>query len=218
MSALHARESFTGVKKMKKTIKFNDFFDFMAEHESFNETLIEFSGMKREQVKDILLKYGKNPQNPDIEVIIEERTEEDKGLFLPTGYSIYIDGASRGNPGPSGIGAVIYDGKDEIKKIYKYIGEGTNNEAEYEALILALKEAIDLKYFSVKVFSDSELLVKQINGDYRVLDSKLEKLFNKAYKEINPEPMESVVPRDYLIYAMFQLASTYPRAGLLTSP
>lgn len=170
---------------MKKTIKFNEFLEFIAEHEGFIETLDEFSGMTREQVKEILLKYGKNPENPDIEIIVEERKEKHKGLFLPTGYTVYIDGASRGNPGPAGAGVVIYDGKEEVKRVSKYLGEATNNEAEYEALILALKEAIGLKYYSIRVFSDSELLVKQINGDYRVLNPNLEKLYKKAYKEIH---------------------------------
>ncbi len=170
---------------MKQMIKFNDFLEFIAEHENFDETLSEYSGMTKEQIKAILLTHGKNQNNPDIEVIIDERKDDEQGMFLPTGYTVYIDGASRGNPGPSGAGAIIYDGKDEVKKLTKYLGEGTNNEAEYEALIMALKEAVDLKFFSVRFFSDSELLVKQINGDYRVLDSKLEKLYTRAYKEIH---------------------------------
>lgn len=170
---------------MKKTIKFNDFLEFIVENESFKKTLEEFSGMSKAEIKAILLKHGSSKDNPDIEVIIDERQETQVGLFLPSGYHIYIDGASRGNPGPSGIGVIIYDGKEEVKKIKKYIGEGTNNEAEYMALIEAVKEAIKLKFFSIRVYSDSELLVSQINGDYRVLDPKLSKLYQRAYKEIH---------------------------------
>jgi ribonuclease HI len=170
---------------MKKTIKFNEFLEFIAKHENFPETLSEFSGMKKEDIRDLLLKHAMNKDNPDIEVIIDERAGDQTKLQQPSGYAIYIDGASRGNPGPSGIGIVFFDGKDEVKRIHEYIGEGTNNEAEYQALIRALQEAIKMQYFSVRIFSDSELLVKQIKGEYRVLDSKLEKLYTKAFKEIH---------------------------------
>lgn len=170
---------------MKKTIKFNEFLEFIANTESFKETLLEYSGMSRDEIKAILLTYGKNPENPDVEVVIDERKDTVVGLFAPTNFIIHIDGASKGNPGPAGVGVVIYDGKEEVKRIKKYIGEATNNEAEYEALILALKEALALKFYSVRVFTDSELLVKQINGEYRVIDPKLEKLYTKVFKEIH---------------------------------
>ena len=170
---------------MKKTIKFNELLEFIAEHENFAETLSEFTGMNKEGIRDLLLKHGKNLENPDIEVIIDERMGEQAETSLPTGYTIYVDGASRGNPGPSGIGIVIFSGKDEVMKISEYIGDGTNNRAEYEALIRALKEATKLQYFSVRIYSDSELMVKQIKGEYRVLDSDLEKLYKKAFKEIH---------------------------------
>ena len=98
-----------------------------------------------------------------------------KKLFL------YTDGGSRGNPGPSGIGVVILDSaKKKVKQLYKYIGETTNNIAEYNALIQGLEEALTLKANEVVVCLDSELLAKQLNGEYRVKDSDLRPLFEKA--------------------------------------
>ena len=81
---------------------------------------------------------------------------------------IFIDGASRGNPGLSGIGVVFFENKKIVKELYKFIGETTNNIAEYTALIYALQEALINRYEQITVKSDSELLVKQVNGDYKV--------------------------------------------------
>ena len=85
---------------------------------------------------------------------------------------IYTDGGSRGNPGPAGSGAVVYDGKKKIAEISKYLGTQTNNFAEYEALLLAL-EAARQEFGSpvekkVEVRMDSELIVRQMTGLYKV--------------------------------------------------
>jgi ribonuclease HI len=109
----------------------------------------------------------------------------------------YIDGASHGNPGPSGIGVVVCD-KDNnvIGNISEYIGEGTNNIAEYNALVYSLQEAIIRKASSVFINTDSELLVKQLNGEYKVKDEKLRYLFNqiirllKCFKEVQLNHIE----------------------------
>ncbi len=90
---------------------------------------------------------------------------------------INIDGASRGNPGGSGLGVVVYDSHgSEIKRLSEYIGITTNNIAEYTALIYALQEALILRVKNVAVFSDSELLVKQVNGEYIVRNEDLKRL------------------------------------------
>jgi ribonuclease HI len=93
---------------------------------------------------------------------------------------IYSDGASRGNPGPSAIAfiALTEDGK-MLKRFSKYVGTKTNNQAEYEALISALEFACE-KADHVVCHMDSELLVKQMNRDYRVRDAKLKGLWLKA--------------------------------------
>ncbi|MBN2452824.1 MAG: ribonuclease HI family protein [Candidatus Omnitrophica bacterium] len=94
---------------------------------------------------------------------------------------LYADGGSRGNPGPSGIGAIILDSdKRKLKEIFRYIGEATNNVAEYNALICGLEEASALGATDIVIYLDSELLVKQLNGEYKVKDTNMKTLFDKA--------------------------------------
>ena len=83
-------------------------------------------------------------------------------------FEIYIDGASKGNPGPSGIGVVICEGTKAIKNISTYIGHATNNIAEYTALIYALQEALILKAEALTIRTDSQLLARQLNKVYKV--------------------------------------------------
>jgi ribonuclease HI len=99
---------------------------------------------------------------------------------------LYTDGASRGNPGPAGIGVLVENpsGK-KLAEISEYIGKDTNNFAEYRALLAGLNKAKDLGARSVRVKSDSELLVKQIHGHYRVKNKNLIIVFNKCRSLIN---------------------------------
>lgn len=91
---------------------------------------------------------------------------------------IYTDGGARNNPGPAGIGAVIRDENGKvIKSISKYIGEATNNQAEYMAVIEALKKAKELAAAELEFYLDSELVVKQLNRAYKVKDPDLAPLF-----------------------------------------
>lgn len=99
-------------------------------------------------------------------------------------YIIHTDGGSRGNPGPAAIGVVIEAGDKSLKKEYgEYIGETTNNEAEYRAVIFALKKLKALigkdkaAEADVLVHTDSELLTKQLNGEYKVMDSNIKDWF-----------------------------------------
>jgi ribonuclease HI len=94
---------------------------------------------------------------------------------------IYCDGGSRGNPGPAGIGVVILDAKKKkLKELWKYIGETTNNIAEYTALIHGLEEAANLKADEITIHMDSELVVKQLCGEYKVKSADIRPLFEKA--------------------------------------
>jgi len=94
---------------------------------------------------------------------------------------IYTDGSSLGNPGRAGIGVIIYDSdRALIKKISKFVGTATNNVAEYLALIYGLQEALALKAREVECFLDSELLVRQLKGIYKVRDSKLGLFYNQV--------------------------------------
>ncbi|MBU3911110.1 MAG: ribonuclease HI family protein [Candidatus Omnitrophica bacterium] len=93
---------------------------------------------------------------------------------------IFIDGASRGNPGPSGIGMVFFDqDKKVVKKLFKFIGNATNNVAEYMALIYALQEALIERYEDIVVKSDSELLTMQLRGEYRVKNENLKPFYEQ---------------------------------------
>lgn len=94
---------------------------------------------------------------------------------------IYADGASHGNPGPSGIGVVVCDEKGgTIKNISRYIGETTNNVAEYTALIYGLQEALILRADEVIINVDSELLAKQLKKEYRIRDAGLKILYGQV--------------------------------------
>jgi len=91
---------------------------------------------------------------------------------------LYTDGASLGNPGRAGVGVIVYNqNRDVIKKVTEFIGITTNNVAEYMALIYALEEALYLRAKEISCFLDSELLVKQLKGSYKVKDSKLKLLY-----------------------------------------
>ena len=94
---------------------------------------------------------------------------------------LYTDGASRGNPGPAAIGAVIKDGQGRVlARISRRIGRTTNNQAEYQAIVAALEKALGLGAASVEVKSDSELAVRQINGRYRVKNTGLRPLHQRV--------------------------------------
>jgi len=100
--------------------------------------------------------------------------------------TIFTDGGAKDNPGPAAIGAVIYKDGQKIKEYSEFIGKATNNEAEYKALIFALKKVKSLygkdkiKNVKLKANTDSELMEKQLNGTYKVKDKKIQPLFLKA--------------------------------------
>lgn len=87
---------------------------------------------------------------------------------------IYTDGGSRGNPGPAAIGAVIKNPEGEVlAEISEYIGETTNNQAEYQAIIAALEKACEMGATSADCFLDSMLVVKQVSGEWRIKEPTL---------------------------------------------
>ena len=93
---------------------------------------------------------------------------------------IFIDGACSGNPGKAGIGVVINHQGKTVKEVSKAIGEATNNVAEYSALVYALQEALVMKARELQVFTDSELLFRQVTGAYKVKNEKLKFLFDQV--------------------------------------
>lgn len=96
-------------------------------------------------------------------------------------YSLFVDGGSRGNPGPAAIGAVLADGAGEVlEEVSDRIGDSSNNVAEYQALITGLETALDRGVRILEVFSDSELMVRQMNREYKVRNEQLKELFMQA--------------------------------------
>ena len=96
--------------------------------------------------------------------------------------TIHIDGGARGNPGPAGVGVVIQDTANDkyLHEAGYFLGEATNNVAEYQGLIRGLQVATELGATRILVVSDSELMVKQINGQYRVKAANLKPLYQQA--------------------------------------
>ncbi len=101
--------------------------------------------------------------------------------------TLYVDGAARGNPGPAAIGYAIYDSSGKlIEEGAKRIGRRTNNEAEYEAILWGTQKVLDRSCDHLTVFSDSELVVRQVNGEYATKDDRMRILAEKvkAYRRL----------------------------------
>jgi ribonuclease HI len=97
----------------------------------------------------------------------------------------YIDGGSRGNPGPAGYGVQIVDGDGQVlAEIHRALASATNNVAEYHGLLAALEWALDRGLRSLHIRSDSELLVRQLKGEYRVKNPGLQPLYVEARDHI----------------------------------
>ena len=100
----------------------------------------------------------------------------------------YIDGGSRGNPGPAGVGVYI----PGVVRIAEFLGTGTNNFAEYSALLTALRFAIFYRCQELHVFADSELVVKQVLGEYQVKNDAIRLLYDSARRWISLIPKFSI--------------------------
>lgn len=103
-------------------------------------------------------------------------------------FSLYFDGASRGNPGPASFGGVIYDSNKEEKINYKKaIGVETNNYAEYQAMLAGIKICIKYNIKEVNVYGDSKLVIEQVKGNWKVKNETLKSIYNEIVKYITPE-------------------------------
>ncbi len=123
----------------------------------------------------------------------------DHGLSGDGALTLHTDGASKGNPGEAGAGVWIADGDgNKIFEMSHYLGHKTNNEAEYEALLLGLREAIRLGGKSIRILTDSELVERQVNGLYRVKNTNLKALHTsvlQCLKAFSSYVIESI-PRE----------------------
>ena len=112
--------------------------------------------------------------NSDVLQKLNERLNNDMKITM------YIDGAADLNSKTAGIGGVIYKDNEELFTFSEYLHDSTNNEAEYTALIKGLESLIELQLLNVKIYSDSELVVKQINGEYKVKNPRMQVLYQRA--------------------------------------
>jgi ribonuclease HI len=135
---------------------------------------------------------------------------------------IFVDGGARGNPGPAGVGVLILDASGKkIKDVSKYIGEATNNIAEYSALLYGLEEALILRADEIKINLDSELVARQLSGEYRVKDANIRPLFERAVNmlksfknfEINHIDRSKNKEADKLVNKAINLASLISLRG-----
>ena len=152
------------------------------------EVLSRFPGLAREQLRTIvrdaalrLPRTSARPASPPAAVPAS-------GCAAPAGpwpeeVVVHIDGGSRGNPGEAGVGVYFQDRSGApLQRIARYIGRATNNTAEYQALLIALARARDAGVRHLRVFSDSELLVNQVNGRYRTKVPHLQQYLQEAIR------------------------------------
>ena len=118
-------------------------------------------------------KDKKNRDNSELELFY-------KKLEVYNKITLYVDGAADLHSKTAGIGGVIYNSDEEIFSFSEYLHDSTNNEAEYGALIAGLKYLIKLNLLNPTIYSDSELIVKQVNGEYRVKNDRMITLYNEV--------------------------------------
>ena len=119
------------------------------------------------------LKNKENRSDSELEILYTKLVVDDK-------IAMYIDGAADLHSKTAGIGGVIYSSNNEIFSFSEYLHDATNNEAEYNALILGLKSLLKLNLLNPIIYSDSELIVKQVNGEYRVKNDRMKLLHNEV--------------------------------------
>jgi len=153
-----------------------------------------FQGLAPEQVRKLLQeavailapRKKEVPQAPAQATLWQKGEKDWQGKLAGQTLQLFTDGASRGNPGEAGAGITILDDQGhEIVGSGKYLGQCTNNEAEYRALLLGLVKCADFGTGRLKVHLDSELIVKQIRGEYKVKHPNLKPLFEQAKKRLS---------------------------------
>jgi len=154
------------------------------------EVLSRFPGLAREQLREIVLEAavrlpraaGRSMSAPATTAASNAASAGVAGAW-PAEVTVHIDGGARGNPGEAGIGAYFQDRSGaSLQSIARYIGRATNNTAEYQALLIALARARDAGVKHLRVFSDSELLVNQVNGRYRTTVPHLQQYLQEAIR------------------------------------
>ena len=169
-----------------------DILRHIAREEPLTATVRAFRGLTRERLGQLLEEAAQRLQGSDgsAEEDVPASTSAAAEEFPPRGVTprlrVYSDGAARGNPGPSGAGAVLVEpGGQVVAKVGKFLGNQTNNYAEYMGLLIGLKHAKALGAKEIEVFADSELLIRQLGGRYQVKSPSLRPLYEEAVKLLN---------------------------------
>jgi len=178
---------------------------YLGQFLSVTKTLKRFPSLTAKSLQEILLRSAdrvkEGPQPSPESLPPEEATPSPAGPArkeFPE-FFIHTDGASRGNPGEAGAGAVISDSQGRtLKELKLYLGMASNNVAEYRAAIYALERALELGARSATLLLDSELVVRQLRGEYRVREPHLKTLHQKAQEVLNRFSQYSIlyIPRE----------------------
>jgi ribonuclease HI len=150
----------------------------IAEHETLEKTCAAL-GLTREGARKLLRGAALQLKQEKLPLAEPQKRGAPNGRAV----RVYSDGAARGNPGPAGAGAVLTDASGAvIARLGRYLGTRTNNVAEYEGLLLGLKHAQELGYRQVEVRADSQLLIRQLKGEYAVRHAGLKPLHAEALR------------------------------------
>lgn len=160
-------------------MKKSELLEALSKHLSVDRLLSDNPGLTKEMISD-LFKQAATAVGPGVinKAPVPAAAPKRSGAER---LRMFTDGASRGNPGEAGIGVLIEDESGHIlKRLARYLGKATNNQAEYTALIDGLKAAAELGAYEVSVFADSELVVKQMKGEYKVKNADLQEKHGEA--------------------------------------
>lgn len=175
----------------------------IARQESLEHTLRAFPGVNRARLTEALERAARAAEGAQAKAPVSKAVRQtsapapDAGLSAPTPsraaatrvgdeVRVYSDGAARGNPGPAGAGAVLTDLSGRVlERVGRYLGRQTNNHAEYMGLIIGLERAKALGVRRVHIFADSELMIRQLQGSYKVKSATLKPLYDRARQLIS---------------------------------
>jgi ribonuclease HI len=168
-----------------------DILRHIAREEPLTATVRAFRGLTRERLGQLLegaaerLASGSGESQAESPAPAASSAAEEARGATPR-LRVYSDGAARGNPGPSGAGAVLIEpGGQVVARLGKFLGTQTNNYAEYMGLLIGLRHAKALGAKEIEVFADSELLIRQLGGRYQVKSPSLRPLYEEAVKLLN---------------------------------
>ncbi len=144
---------------------------------SWEELYERVPEIEREEVDNLFLRLRQSIESGQLAPVLDAGDNDAEDLEVPDKAVLRCDGAASGNPGPAGIGMALFDRQgNEIHQWGCSIGEETNNVAEYLAMMEGLRRAAHMDISSIRVLSDSQLLVRQINGQYKVRNARLQEL------------------------------------------